>query len=273
MKINSRDIFIIISSAFVALYILAFILDIVYPQYLGVDKLTSLLAFRNGSGIIPVPPSLNHGWRNYMGTTYYGISIFPALLGSLKFDFTMMFASLAISALSGIIIGASAAFAGSFYRKFILYITKIFTSVPYILVMLLILYIARPSETGIIIAISIGWLPFYILRSVEIFTPVSRRGSFHGYRKAMLRFIPYLITDIGAISGVVTIITYFGFYFHNPFIVDIGNVMYLNGNIDTFLFSGVWWIIIFPLAFITVFIGFTALLSYEIRGVMENAVP
>ena len=70
---------------------------------------------------------------------------------------------------------------------------------------------------------------------------------------------------------MVTIITYFGFYFHNPFIVDIGNIMYLNGNISTFIQSGVWWVIIFPLAFITVFIGFAALLSYELNGGTDDA--
>jgi ABC-type dipeptide/oligopeptide/nickel transport system permease subunit len=47
--------------------------------------------------------------------------------------------------------------------------------------------------------------------------------------------------------------------------------MNLGGNVSTYLFSGVWWIIIFPLVFITVFIGFTALLSYELNGGLDNA--
>ena len=86
----------------------------------------------------------------------------------------------------------------------------------------------------------------------------------------LFAFIPYILTDMGAISGIVVIITYFGFYFKNPFVVDIGNIMYLSGNVNTFVFFGVWWIVIFPLLFITVFIGFTALLSYEIKGVISN---
>jgi hypothetical protein len=76
---------------------------------------------------------------------------------------------------------------------------------------------------------------------------------------------------VGALTGVVTIITYFGFYFHNPFVVDIGNIMYLDGNVSPFLLSGIWWVIIFPLVFITIFIGFTALLSYELNGGVEDA--
>jgi peptide/nickel transport system permease protein len=271
MKINSRCIFIGISSVVIALYLLAFALDLVYPQYIGVHSLSSLLVFRRGTGIIPAPPSFTGGWKMYMGTTYESILLFPALLGSLKFDFTIMLASLAISASMGIAIGYSAAAIGKGYKKLITYVTKIATSAPYILVMLLVLYIARGTETGIIIAISIGWFPFYVIRSVDIFDLWFRKGRIYDYKKLLFSFTPYFITDLGAITGVVTIITYFGFYFRNPFVLDIGNIMNLGGNVSTYLFSGVWWIIIFPLVFITVFIGFTALLSYELNGGLDNA--
>ncbi len=271
MRINLRRTLIYISSVVIFLYLIVFILDIVYPEYLGVNDITTLLAFRNGPGIIPHSPSLSHGWELYMGTTYNSILLFPALLGSLKFDFTVMLASLFISSIAGITIGFTAAKIGRTYRKFIIYITKIFSSAPYILIMLLILYVARPMETGMIIAISIGWFPFYILRSIKFFDETVRNRKVYSYKKILWVFVPYFITDIGALTGVVTIITYFGFYFHNPFIVDIGNIMYLDGNINIFMLSGVWWVIMFPLIFITIFIGFTALLSYELNGGSDDA--
>ncbi len=270
MKFNSRNFLIGISLTFLLFYMLIFIFDILDPSYLGTRTLSTLLAFKRTVSVIPSPPTLNAGWWDYFGTTYYGISILPALFGSLKFDFTVMFASLGISAITGITVGFLANYTGGAFKKFVFYIVRVLTTAPYLLVMLLILYVARPNETGIIIAISAGWFPFYVIRYFE----VSELSAHREYTKKLwelLKFIPYILTDMGAISGIVVIITYFGFYFKNPFVVDIGNIMYLNGNVNTFLFFGVWWIVIFPLIFITVFIGFTTLLGYEIKGVLSSA--
>jgi len=271
MKISSKQIFIAISSIVIFLYLLIFVLDIVYPEYLGVHNISTLLAFKKGAGIMPHAPSISRGWKLYMGTTYDNILLFPALLGSLKFDFTVMFASLLISASTGIAIGYSAAKIRKGYQKFIGYTAKVFTSVPYILLILVILYIARPTETGIIIAIAVGWFPIYIVRSMKFFNEKFKNRKTYSYKKMLMGFAPYLISDVGAITGVVTIITYFGFYFHNPLVVDIGNIMNLNGNVSSFFLLGVWWVIIFPLIFITIFIGFTGLLSYELNGGIEDA--
>ena len=46
MKFDSRNLLIGISLAFIFLYIYAFISDIVYPSYLGVNTLSSLLVFK-----------------------------------------------------------------------------------------------------------------------------------------------------------------------------------------------------------------------------------
>lgn len=266
MKINTGRILAVTSSIIIALYLLVFILDLADPKYLGVQSLTNLLIFRKGVSIIPAPPSLLNGWRDYMGTTYYSILLFPALLGSLKFDFIIMFASLAISASVGIGTGVSAVVIGGRYKKIIIYVMKIISSAPYILIILLILYIVRPLETGIIIALSAGWFPFYVLRSLNVFENRLKNKERYTNKRLLFNFLQYFFADMGAITGVVTIITYFGFYFYNPLNIDIGNIMYLNGYVNIFLLSGVWWIIIFPLVFITVFISFTALLSYELGG-------
>lgn len=271
MRISSKQIFIAISSIVIFLYLLIFVLDIIYPEYLGVHNISTLLAFKEGAGILPRVPSISGGWKLYMGTTYDNILLLPALLGSLKFDFTVMLTSLLISASTGIAIGYTAAKIKKGYRRFIVYTARVFTSVPYILIILLILYIARPTETGIIIAISVAWFPIYIVRSMKYFDEEFRSRKTYGYKKVLMGFAPYLITDAGALTGVVTIITYFGFYFHNPFVVDIGNIMYLDGNVSSFYLLGIWWVIIFPLVFITIFIGFTALLSYELTGGVEDA--
>lgn len=269
MKFNSRDIYIGISIFFIALYMIAFILDIVHPQYINVKSLSTLLVFKKTSSVIPSPPTLDKGWWDYFGTTYYGISILPALLGSLKFDFTVMFESLIISAIAGIGIGFIANYTGGILRKFIFYFVRTLTAAPYLLVMLLILYIARPNQTGMIAAISVGWFPFYIIRYMEV-SDLGKSSGRIGKHWTFLKFLPYILTDMGAISGIVVIITYFGFYFKNPFVVDIGNLMYLGGNVNLLLLFGIWWIVVFPLLFITIFIGFTALLSYEIRGVIAD---
>ena len=108
MRINLRQALIFISSLVIFLYLLAFILDIIYPEYLGAHNLSTLLAFRYGHGIAPRPPSLSSGWELYLGTTYDSIMLLPALLGSLKFDFTVMLASLLISSVAGIAIGFTA---------------------------------------------------------------------------------------------------------------------------------------------------------------------
>jgi ABC-type dipeptide/oligopeptide/nickel transport system permease subunit len=270
MRFKMRNLIIWISLAFILLYIIAFILDAIYPSYLGVRTLSTLLVFKKTVSVIPSAPALNNGWWDYFGTTYYGIALLPALLGSLKFDFTVMLASLGISALVGSAIGFIANYTGGAIRRFIFYMVRVLTAAPYLLVMLLILYIARPDEAGIIAAISVGWFPFYIIRYIESSEFMNGKKHRDNWWK-LLKLLPYILTDMGAISGIVVIITYFGFYFKNPFVVDIGNIMYLGGNVSTFLAFGAWWTAIFPLLFITVFIGFTTLLSYEIRGVVSDA--
>ncbi len=258
-----------LSIIIISFYIAIYILDIVYPQYLGVGNFNSLLVFKISSNPVPHPPSFSHGWEYYFGTTYYGIAILPALLASLKFDFSVMFPALFLSLSGGFISGILMFHYSGLYKKIILYITSIYFEMPYIGIILLILYIVRPSFSGFVIAIFLVWFPFYIQRTHTI---VEKEKSMHRYssKTSLLGLIPYIIVDMGAISGLIIFITYLGFYYKNPFETDIGNIMYLSGNVTQFLLFGDWWIILFPLLFISLFIIFTAILAYELRSMMED---
>ncbi len=246
----------------IILYFSGFILDIIYPEYLGVTNINSILVFRFKNDLIPVAPSIK-SWHLYMGTTYYGIEIFPAMLAALKIDFTILLASLTLSIVTGFTLGYIAVISKSkIYRSSVLYINKVFFDIPYIIMALLILFVVRPSIYGIIIAIYIAWFPFYINRSCK----TNRKEI----KYAFTQIIPYIISDMGSMFGLITIITFLGFYYSNPFIVDLGNIINVNGNVSEYISFGDWWIVIFPLIFIIVFILFTSILSYKIKVILND---
>ena len=252
----------LLSIIIIILYFLDYIFDIIYPQYLGVSNINNLLVFRVKDYLIPIAPSLI-SWHLYMGTTYYGIAIFPAILASLKIDFTVMLTSLALSVITGFFLGYIALILNSkIYRRAILYINRVFFDIPYIIIALLVLFVVRPSIYGIIIAIYIAWFPFYINRSYKT--------GHKNIKDAFTDIIPYIISDMGSMFGLITIITFFGFYYSNPFIVDLGNIMNIDGDVSQYISFGDWWIVIFPLIFIIVFIISTSILSYRIKVVLND---
>ncbi|MEM0140120.1 MAG: hypothetical protein QXZ44_05870 [Ferroplasma sp.] len=262
----------ILSLIVIILYFTAYLLDFIDPKYLGIKSLNSLIFFKITSSPIPQAPLYNHGWHSYFGTTYYGIAILPALLASLKFDFTAMLFSLFLALFTGSLIGFSAIYIGGIYKKIISYLFNIYFEFPYIGIVLFILYIIRPSFYSIIFAVFLAWFPFYIGRMYRIYSDIVEHtgNTIAKFRYMLLSLVPYIAIDLGAITGLITIITYFGFYYKNSFVVDIGNIMYLSGNVRTFLLFGDWWIIILPLSFLGVFVASTAILAYELRNIIED---
>jgi len=261
IKLLIKDKLSLFSMIIIILYFIDYILDIIYPEYLGVKNINNVLVFKIKNDLIPVAPSIS-SWNLYMGTTYYGIKIFPAVLASLKIDFTILLSSLALSVITGFFLGYTSIISRSkIYKMSILYINKVFFDIPYLIIALLILFVLRPSIYGIIIAIYIAWFPFYINRSYKT-------GN-KKIKDAFTGIIPYIISDMGSIFGIITIITFFGFYYSNPYIVDLGNIMNINGNFSQYISFGDWWILIFPLIFMVIFILFTSILSYKIKVVLN----
>ncbi len=93
-------------------YVAISLLDVVYPQYIGVSNAFNLLAFTNPGPISvalanPVPPTLNNGIYYIFGTTSYKIPILPAILASIPVDLGFAVLIAGLSAIIGVIVGVS----------------------------------------------------------------------------------------------------------------------------------------------------------------------
>ncbi len=258
----------IVSLAIFIVYFLLYLLDIITPSYLGVNNINNLIFFASKKNIVPIAPELSHGWYNYMGTTYMGIRIFPALIASLKFDLTIVFGSLLLSLFIGFFIGISGGIFGGLYGKFFSILDYTFFNIPYVIFVLLLVYVIRPSISGFIIAIAISWFPFYIRRIIRV--KKSDETIYAYIKKICLHLIPYIISDIGSIYGILTVITFFGLYKNDPFVVNLGNILNLDGKVLGLTTLGDWWVVIFPLLFMIIFIIVTNLMGYEMRRSISN---
>ena len=267
-KIIKNRILMISSEIFIV-YLLLYLLDIIIPAYLGVNNINNLMVFASKNNVSPTAPELGYGWYNYLGTTYLGIRILPALIASLKLDLTIVFVSLLLSLLVGFFIGISGGIIGGLYGKFISLIDHTFFNMPYVIFVLFLVYVIKPSISGFIMAIAISWFPFYIRRIINVKKMDEETVSAY-VKKIFSHLTPYIISDIGSIYGILTIITFFGLYENNPFIVNLGNILNLNGNILNLITLGDWWVVIFPLIFMVIFIIVTNLMGYEINRRISN---
>lgn len=116
-------------------YVIISILDIVYPQYIGVSNAFNLLAFSNPGPISvalanPVPPTLNNGIYYIFGTTAYKIPILPAILASIPVDLGFAVFIAGISAIIGVLIGVSTTYYSKKLELTISSLSNVFISFP-----------------------------------------------------------------------------------------------------------------------------------------------
>ncbi len=135
----------VIVSVFVFLAIFGRVL-IPYSRSIDIDVLNKLL-----------PPSAEH----WFGTDGYGRDLFARCVHGARVSVSIGVFTIAISSVIGTIIGASASFYGGWYDTLIMRFMDILTSIPSLLMTLVIVATFGASARNLVIAISTASIPAF----------------------------------------------------------------------------------------------------------------
>lgn len=267
------------------------ILDLVYPEYIGVPNAFTLLSFGMHSGLVsglPTPPTISDGWEYLLGTTSYGMPILPVMFASIASDLGYSMFVIIISATLGTFLGI---FSVSYGRKtdlLFMRFTDVFLSFPAIVMVIIYASIRGWTYLNISIGILIIWWTTYARLSRSVTLPLKREPFVEAAKAAgcsrsqllfkhllpnVMSFIFVQITlDVGMIVSIFATVNYLfsDLNVTNAFLPEIGNMMVgfpeagallfnssfgvVNISTGLWLVSGIWWPIIMPGVFLIIFI-------------------
>lgn len=147
----------------IGVYALISILDLIYPEYIGVRNAFNLFSFTN-PGLetvalaFPTPPTLSHGIFYIFGTTAYEIPILPAILAALPVDLGFAVMVAGASAIIGIFVGVGATYISRKLEVAISSFANVFISFPLLIsVMVFGLLLNFTLEALVIGMIAVLW--------------------------------------------------------------------------------------------------------------------
>jgi peptide/nickel transport system permease protein len=219
-----------------------------------------------------IPPAWQEGgdWSYPLGTDDQGRDIFSAILYGLRLSLLVGFSSVAFALLVGVALGLLAGYAGGWVDSVIMRIADVQLSFPAILIALLVDGVARsllPRDQQdqiaffvVVLAIGIsGWVQY--ARTVRGVTFVERSKEYvqaaqiigvHPVLIALRHVLPNAMGPVLVIATIhfaIAIITEatlsflgLGLPVTQP---SLGTLIRVG---DNFLFSGEWWILLFPAA-------------------------
>lgn len=123
-------------------YIVISLLDLLFPQYIGMSHALTLFSFSNPDTYkvalaAPTPPTLSHGVFYIFGTTAYNIPIFPAILAAIPVDLGFAVAQAGVSAIIGVVFGVSATYLSRKLEIVLESLANVFISFPLLVSVLL----------------------------------------------------------------------------------------------------------------------------------------
>jgi peptide/nickel transport system permease protein len=119
-----------------------------------------------------LPPSLTH----LFGTDQLGRDVLSRVLFGASSSLVVAFAVVIIALAVGVPLGIVAGYYGGWVDEVIMRVTDVFLSFPSLLLALIIVATLGPSETNLIIAITVTWWPWYT--RIERAQAVSLRGRY-----------------------------------------------------------------------------------------------
>lgn len=230
-------------------------------------------------------------WQFWLGSDDQGRDIFSAILYGLRVSLLVGFASVAFSMILGVGLGLIAGYVGGFVDSVIMRIADVQLSFPAILIALLINGVARvilPRASVEDLAIPVlvlsiglsGWVNF--ARTVRGSTMVERSKEYVQAARVigrptaiiMLRHVLPNVTGpvlvIATVSLAVAILAEATLSFLGvgvpPTQPSLGTLVNIGNN---FLFSGEWWIVIFPGAALAILVLAVNLLGDWMRDALN----
>jgi peptide/nickel transport system permease protein len=138
-----------VGTIIVILYFVDALVMEVYPKLFGITQPNSLV--ENFSS--PLPPSFSHP----LGTTAYGIDLLTSILKAIKFDLAYSLAVVLSGAALGVIIGVISGYVGGALDEFLMRITDIVFSIPYLVLALAVGFVIGRTYTSMVLALAIVW--------------------------------------------------------------------------------------------------------------------
>ncbi len=266
------------------IYFLIALLDVVYPSWLGVSNITSMLNWIPGgspTSALPTAPTTVGGWWYYLGTTYSLIPLFPVILASLEYDLgysvLIVFSGLFI----GLLLGTISGYFGGLIDEVVMRVTDVFFSFPTLVLAIAMSYVLGETMNTIIIALIIIWWPSYArfsrglaltTRSQNFIEAATASGS-SKLRNAFVHVMPNVLSpiyvqlslDLGSVVGILATLDFIGFN-KNGYLPELGNLIAQG---QTFLADGTWWPVLVPGVFLLIFIVAVNLMGDGLRDVLD----
>lgn len=104
------------------------------------------------------PPS----WTNWLGTDQFGRDVFSRVLLATQVTSKIAVASILFAVLIGVPVGMFVGYRGGILEAIVMRITDILLIFPIILVAIVIVVIAGPSEKGVVIALGLSQMPQFV---------------------------------------------------------------------------------------------------------------
>lgn len=268
-----------------AYFFIAF-LDVVYPRWLGVSNINTLLSFSqplNGNAQ-PFAPTLSKGWWYFLGSTQYFALQFPLLpiaFAAIKFDLGFSLLIVVIGALVGTLLGAIAGFKGGLIDEFVMRVTDVFFSIPYLILTFAIIFLLGRYVINAVWALIIVWWPLYArlargqalyIKSMKFVEAATASGA-SSMRNIFSHVLPNVLSpvfvqislDLGSIMQLFAILFYLGII-SDPYFPELGNII---SQSQTWAPVGIWWPVLIPGLFILLFTVSINLLGDGLRDVLD----
>ena len=280
-------------------YVFFAILDIVYPQYLGVGSsiVTSLQSFTGphiSAAAVPTAPTLSKGWYYYLGTTYYNIPLLPAMFAALYNDIWDSALIVVSGAIIGIFVGTFSAYYGKLVDEVVMRITDIFFSIPFLIFAIItvtvlsrVFYqdnISIPPLTIVALSLVVIWWPTYarLTRSITLsvksqkFIEASTASGSSRLRNIVVHVIPNVLSpvfvqislDIGNVILLFATLAFLPLTFLGitPLTPELGSMI---STADPFLLGPGWYAAVIPALFLLIFTISINLFGDGLRDVLD----
>ena len=279
-------------------YIFFAILDVIYPQYLGVGPgvVTTLTRFTGPNIVLapPTDPTFSKGWYYFLGTTYANIPLLPAMLAALYNDIWDSAIVVGSGAVIGILVGTFSGYFGKIVDELVMRITDIFFSIPYLIfAIIMVTVLARvfaadnitiPPLTIISVSLIVIWWPTYarLTRSITLsvksqkFIEASTASGSSRIRNVVVHVIPNVLSpvfvqislDIGNVILLFATLAFLPLTFLNlnEFTPELGSMI---SSSETYMLGPGWFSAVIPAIFLLIFTISINLFGDGLRDVLD----
>ncbi len=198
-----------VGTGIIIAYILISLLDIFYPEYIGVKNALDLFSFANPAlervaYASPTPPTLSHGIYYIFGTTAYKIPILPAALASIPADLGFAVAIAGLSAIIGVVLGVGTTYISRKLEVAISSIANIFISFPLLISVIIFGLLFNFSFVSLVVGIVIVLWAYYaqltrmLTLSVkgQLYIEAARASGASRIRIIFSHIVPNILTPV-----------------------------------------------------------------------------